>query len=302
MGEKELTTITKRSIILLLLIVASVFVLAGCGPTQASVDIPHIHGLGFSPDGRQLIVPAHDGLRIFADGEWSVPDVPAHDYMGYMPVDEGFYSSGHPHPSSDLVNPFGLVKSTDGGETLERLGFEGESDFHLMGVGYENHAIYVLNPAPNSRLAAGMHVSLDDGQTWQLCAAQGLTARPFQIAVHPTEANRVAVATEGGLYFSTDFGDSFSRMGQAAPVTAVAFHPDGQTLLFGANQPSVYDLSSEQITAVPSPTIAADDAIGYIAVNPVQNGEIALATFSRDIYLSPDGGQTWQQIAEDGKG
>jgi photosystem II stability/assembly factor-like uncharacterized protein len=147
-----------------------------------------------------------------------------------------------------------------------------------------------------------MHVSLDDGQTWQLCAIQGLTGRPIQIAVHPTDANREAVATEGGLYLSTDSGDSFTRIGTTAPVTAVTFHPNGRTLLFGADQLSVYDLVSEQIAAVPSPSIGGDDAVGYIAVNPVQDGEMALATFSRDIYLSPDNGQTWQQIAEDGKG
>lgn len=56
--------------------------------------------------------------------------------MGYVATDNGFYSSGHPHPSAGLINPFGLIKSSDGGHTLTKLGFEGESDFHLMGVGY----------------------------------------------------------------------------------------------------------------------------------------------------------------------
>ncbi|MGH2537487.1 MAG: hypothetical protein ACRDHL_08850, partial [Candidatus Promineifilaceae bacterium] len=107
------------------------------GQGQAAVEFPHIHGLGFSADGRQLFVPAHDGLRLFSNGQWQIPDAAGHDYMGYAPADDGFYSSGHPHPSSGLVNPLGLVKSNDGGQTLTRLGFEGESDFHLMGVGYQ---------------------------------------------------------------------------------------------------------------------------------------------------------------------
>ena len=291
----------KRLFILPLTIIAAALALVSCGSGESSIEMPHIHGLGFSPDGRQLIVPAHDGLRVFADGEWSVPEVPAHDYMGYTPVNDGFYSSGHPHPSSGLVNPFGLVRSTDGGQTLEELGFEGESDFHLMGVGYQNHAIFVLNLAPNSRLSAGLHYSLDDGQTWQPAAAEGVTARPFSLAVHPTEASVVALATEEGLFLSSDYGNSFARIGNAGPVTAVAFHPDGKTLLFGEGRLLAYDLATEQTTEVPSPTIAADDAIGYIAVNPVENSEISLATFNRDIYLSSDGGQSWSQLAKDGQ-
>lgn len=96
----------------------------------AGVELPHIHGLGFSPDGRQLIVPAHDGLRIYREGKWLIPPTPAHDYMGFAATNDGFYSSGHPHPSAGLVNPLGLIKSTDGGQTLTQLDFAGESDFH----------------------------------------------------------------------------------------------------------------------------------------------------------------------------
>ncbi len=268
---------------------------------QVAIDLPHIHGLGFSADGRQLIVPAHDGLRLFAGGRWQVPDVPAHDYMGFAPADDGFYSSGHPHPSAGLANPLGLVKSTDGGQTLVRMGFEGESDFHLMAVGYENHAIYVANPAPNSRLPAGLHYSLDDGQTWQQSALQGVNGQIGQIAVHPTNANVVALATEGGLFLSEDYGDSFGPVTGRGPATAVTFYPDGQQLLAGYTLLLVYDLATRHIGELPTPTLAAGDAVSYMAVNPARPAEIALATFSRDIYLSPDGGQSWQPIAQDGR-
>ena len=269
---------------------------------DATVEIPHLHGLGFSADGRQLIVPAHDGLRIFADGAWQVPEVPAHDYMGYAATDTGFYSSGHPALGASLVNPLGLVKSTDGGATLMTLGFAGESDFHWMAVGYRNHAIYVLNAVPNSRLGAGLHYSLDDGKTWQQSAAQGLTAQPIQLAVHPIQANTLALATEGGLLLSMDRGASFMPIPPVGQVTAVAFSPDGTQLLAGGTTLMTYNLADGQVTAMRAPQLGAEDAISYIAVNPVQPQELAFATFERNIYRSEDGGQTWQQIVRAGVG
>lgn len=300
-------------------IVITLVLLMGCGTTQQmetpdlgepggetavpqpEIDIPHLHGLGFSADGRQLIIPAHDGLRLYIDGQWQIPDVPAHDYMGFSASNDGFYSSGHPNPSAGLVNPFGLVKSTDGGQTLVKLGFEGETDFHLMAVGYNNHAIYVANPAANSKLPPGVHYSLDDGETWQQSNLQGITAQPIQMAVHPTEANRVALATEGGLFLSEDYGDSFEQVGEPGVVTALTFTPNGDTLLFGLNQLFAYSLAEQQITPLPTPPMTADDAISNIAVNPARPDEIALATYSKNIYLSADGGQNWTQIAAAGK-
>ncbi|MDP9314385.1 MAG: exo-alpha-sialidase [Chloroflexota bacterium] len=272
------------------------------GHTHGPVDIPHIHGLGYSGDGTQLIVPAHTGLRIFDEGGWQTPDLPVNDYMGYAATDNGFYSSGHPGPNSNLPNPVGLVKSTDGGQTLTQLGFAGETDFHLMGVGYTNHAIYVLNPAPNSTLSAGLHYSVDDGKTWQQSAMQGIEAQPMQIAVHPTKANIVALATEAGLYLSADHGNAFERLGPATPVTAATFHPNGEQLLFGTTSLSTYDLDNQQGGSLSSPTLPQKDAISNIAVNPVDAGELTVATFGRNIYLTEDNGQSWQQIVQDGTG
>ncbi len=271
------------------------------GGTGGTVQFRHIHGLSFSSDGSQLFVPAHDGLLVYESGRWISPDLSVHDYMGYSGVDEGFYSSGHPGPGSNRVNPLGLVKSTDGGETFETLAFAGESDFHLMAAGYENHAVYVINPAPNSRLSVGMHYTLDEGQTWQQSQTSGISGSPIQLAVHPTESGTVAVAAEGGLFLSNDYGDSFMRIGEAAPVTAVTFDPSGGRLLFGYQSLSAYDLSTEQTASFQTPSVTGDDAVGYIAVNPVSD-QIAFATFSKDIYLSQNNGQSWEAIAEQGLG
>ncbi len=271
----------------------------GSGQT---VQFPHIHGLGFSADGRELFVPAHDGFRVFAGGRWRVPtELPINDYMGYSPIDTGFYSSGHPQPGPGRINPLGLVKSTDGGQTLTTLDFEGESDFHLMSAGYVNHAVYIFNPEPNSKLPAGFHYSLDDGQTWESMGAQGSVGRPIQIAVHPTEAQTVALATESGLFLSNDYGNTFAQISQTAPVTSVTFAPRGQQLLFGYQTLSSYNLTNGQTSALPTPTVTGDDAINYLAISPTSE-EIAFATFLLDIYISRDNGQTWEQIAQQGIG
>ena len=289
------------AIVLIALVLAGLLYLSRPQNTANAVQFRHIHGLGFSADGQQLFVPAHDGIVVYQNGRWEVSNLPVHDYMGYSAVNDGFYSSGHPGSGSNLVNPLGLIRSTDGGQTITRLSFEGESDFHLMSVGYRNHAIYVLNPSPNSRLSAGLHYSLDDGQTWEQSAGQGISGNPIQIAVHPTEAQTIALAAAGGLFMSNDYGDTFTRVGEITPISAAAFDPDGGRLLFGYQSLYAYALATGQITSFQSPALTGEDALNYIALNP-QSEQIALATFNRNTYFSQNDGQTWEQIAEEGSG
>jgi predicted DsbA family dithiol-disulfide isomerase len=266
------------------------------------VEISQLRGLGFSADGRQLLVAANDGFRIFADGAWSTPDLPRHDYLGYSVTDDGFYSSGYPDPAANLASPFGLVKSTDRGETLTSLAFEGESDFNIIDVGYQNHAIYVFTSIPNSRLTLGIHYSLDDGQTWQESALRGIRSRMAQLAVHPAEANRVALATEGGLFLSSDYGDTFELVDESGPAIAAEFDPGGALLFFGYSDLSAYDPANKTVLDLPTPALSPEDAIARIAISPAKIDEVAFATFLGDLYLSRDGGQTWQQILRAGKG
>jgi hypothetical protein len=41
--------------------------------------------------------------------------------------------------------------------------------------------------------------------------------------------------------------------------------------------------------------------VAYIAQNPVRRNELAIASFKRNAFLSPDGGRTWKQLANNGE-
>jgi len=45
-----------------------------------------------------------------------------------------------------------------------------------------------------------------------------------------------------------------------------------------------------------------EDAVAYVAQNPANTMEYAIATFERSVYLSKDAGKTWGQIADRGHG
>ncbi len=287
-------------IVLILLAAGIWYISSRPEKTGSAVQFTHIHGLGFSPDGRQLMVPAHDGILIYSGGHWTASDLPTHDYMGFSVTNTGFYSSGHPAFRSNKINPLGLI-SNNGDQVITTHAFEGEFDFHIMGVGYQNHAVYVFNPSATASLPTGLNYTLDDGRTWIQSQAQGLSGNPVQIAVHPTESTTIAVATENGLFLSYDGGNVFTSIVQNAPVSAVSFAPDGNTLVFGYQSLTTYALETSETVALHSPDTSDNDPIGFIAIHPLTQ-EIAITTFNKDIYLSSDTKQTWKQIVKQGIG
>lgn len=277
---------------------------------SSEITLTHIHGLGYTPDGKELYIPAHDGLRVYHDGHWAVPKGALHDYMGFSMVDFGFYSSGHPQPGSNMKNPFGVVKSTDMGQTLETLDLYGEIDFHSMAVGYKSHAIYVLNPESNSRMdETGLHYTLDETKTWNSSKMEGLDGEPISLAVHPTEGNVVAIGTNAGLYLSNDYGQTFTKVNQGAPTTAVHFNHEGNLIAGTITNDKNFKVNLYQFNRstlekqdINIPEFQQEDAISFIAVNPTNSNEIALATFKRDVFVTENYGQNWDKIVENGMG
>ncbi len=276
---------------------------SGAGVAQ-SVTLPDVHGLAYSADGKRLIVAVHDGVVAYNAGRWSKDPGPKHDFMGFTATKKRFYSSGHPARGSGLQNPLGLIVSGDGGRTWEKRGLEGESDFHTLGASYETNAIYVYNPAPNSKMKApGIYYTLNDGFTWARAEAQGLASAVHAIAVHPSNPRIVAVAAKEGLFLSTNSGDRFERLAEGQALAAF-FEPDGGRLVYSMydGTPRLYRhaLKSRERTEVRLPRLTRD-AVSHIAQNPAAPKEYAIATFERSVFVSSDGGKTWSQIADRGR-
>jgi photosystem II stability/assembly factor-like uncharacterized protein len=286
------------------LLTALFFVLAGAAHAQQSVTLTHVHGLAYSPDGKRLMVPSHHGLAVYENGRWSRAPGPQHDYMGFSATAKSLYSSGHPAAGSGLVNPFGLIRSRDGGKTWEKLGLEGEIDFHLLATSWNANAIYVWNPAPSSRMRKpGLHYTLNDGFAWKPVQAAGLKGDPRALAVHPDDAATVAVASSTAIHLSRNSGSRFETVAADGEGLAVFFDLDGKHLWYSAFDGQArlarVALAGGGASALKLPPLS-EDAVAYIAQNPASLSEYAIATFGRSVYVSRDAGRSWSRIASRG--
>ena len=89
-------------------------------------------------------------------------------------------------------------------------------------------------------------------------------------------------------------------------MLAASFDLDGQQLWFSSHAGKA---GLARIALRPGATVEAvalpamtEDAVAYIAQNPVRRTEIAIATNKRNVFLSKDQGRTWTQIAKEGAG
>jgi len=274
--------------------------------SQSTVGITHVHGLAYSADGKKLMIPSHHGLAVYEAGKWSKAPGPEHDYMGFSATRDRLYSSGHPARGSGLVNPFGVIRSKDGGKTWDKLGLEGETDFHLLAAGWSTNAIYVWNPVPSSRMKrAGLHYTLNDGLLWRPAAAAGLRGDPQAIAVHPNEASIIAIATSAGVFVSRDRGEIFEAVMSDLQGLGLHFDLDGEHLWIsafdGASRLARVALGAASVEQFVLPPLTRD-AVAYIAQHPVSKNQYAIATFGRSVFLSRDGARSWTRIADRGQG
>ena len=269
---------------------------------EETVNLRHLHGLGYSADGNRLKIANHYGIAVYSEGRWSKAPGPAHDYMGFAVTGDFIISSGHPEGSS-ISRLLGLIRSEDRGKTWTSLGFEGEADFHIVAAGHATNVIYVYTLAPNSRMPVpGIYRRVNEtGSGWRHARANGLLGDLNVLAAHPTETGTIAAATTEGLFLSKDSGDAFHHVVHGH-VTAACFTFEGDALWFATfadrrarlfRKPLAH--AGQQELSMPS--LVGVDAVAYIAQNPVRRAEFAIASFQRSVFITPDSADTWRQIA-----
>ncbi|RFB72280.1 F510_1955 family glycosylhydrolase [Bacillus sp. AW] len=266
-----------------------------------SGKIAHIHGIGYAGNMPGISIATHSGIKVYQNGKWFETTTQLHDYMGFQATKNGFFASGHPEPGANLKNPLGLMKSSDGGNTLEKLAFYGESDFHNLAVGYNTEAIYLYNERPNSKLQQGFYFSTNNGQDWKNSKLKGLSSTIHSFSIHPDQASVVAVSAKDGVYLSTDYGNTFELLSTSLESTAVTL--SNEDVIYAPINKQIItkkSIATNEETNIQTPSLDAKDAIMYISQNPQNSAEIVFATLKANVFLSTDEGKTWKQITKEG--
>ncbi|OAH58632.1 hypothetical protein AWH48_16660 [Domibacillus aminovorans] len=266
------------------------------------VKIEHIHGIGYVGNENELYLATHHGLVKYAGGKWYTSIKNKHDYMGFQATKEGFYSSGHPEPGSDLKNPLGLIKSTDTGKSFQKLTLYGETDFHYLAAGYNSNIIYVLNQEPNSKLkSSGLFYTEDEGENWTQSKMQGFTASSIgNIATHPDKSNIIGISSDKGVFISDNHGEDFKMVSKANQITALELQEN--SLLYyslESGSPALYkqNISDQKNIELNTPSeINEENPVMFIASNPKKRDEITVVTYKNDIYQTSDNGATWKTL------
>ena len=221
---------------------------------------------------------------------------------------------GHPYgPNAER----GVYRSTNGGETFERVLYKDENTgaaqvaFDPANPQIVYAALWAGRQGPWENASwngplSGLFKSVDGGTTWRQIgkgfpsAAEGLGRIGFTIA--PSDPRRMYATVEaptlGGLYRSDDAGETWRRTndevrvwGRASDFAEVKVDPRNPDVVYSANT-STYRSNDGGTTFTAIKGAPGGDDYHRIWINP-DNPEILIIAADQGATITVNGGRTW---------
>lgn len=219
----------------------------------------------------------------------------------------------HPEDPDDVfvgcgLRGWGLHHTTDGGATVEQVGFDDEWVWGAARHPVDHETVYVGTEPPM------LYVSTDDGETFAACEGlDDLPSRPewtffhepfyaghvHGIAVDPDRPERVLAGVEhGALVASPDGGETWTEALVGRDVHRVAVDPTEPDRVFAATGSGLFRSvdGGDGWRRLPG---LAGEYLHAVAFAP-DRGRMYVYAASEDcpVHASDDGGDTWTPVGE----
>lgn len=186
----------------------------------------------------------------------------------------------------------GVFRSTDNGDTWARSvdGMDA-SNIYAIAVGDEEQGELFVGEG----FSAGLSRGINWGQDWTDLDDTFPSLFVRDLLVWPGEPNRLFAAAWNNVYASTDGGQTWSSQGLSDRNIAIQMSSADTGIVYAAGRGGVYVThDSGETWAGPDPTVGG--YVTALAVDP-RNGWHALASAGGSLFETNDGGAQWESLA-----